>query len=314
MSERKPCIRCERAIDSWSRLCPFCNWDQSKTPPAQPPPPPVQVAEYKPPAERSLKQYAWYGIVGVMMLVVAFGVGMLINRDGAPDKAPEPVAEQEQHVPKVKRADTPLVPVNEPGGIEQPITSAPAASAPAVAGAAPSNSQYDRTDATAVSASEYAQMAKRAQAEKKKMAVLVDPRTLTGPAFAQQPVRRRPAAQAPGAPMAGQDLPFPQAPLPVREPSRQIADEPRIERKQVMRTRAVPQYQPVPTLRARGSARFDLLIGADGRVKDINVRRSLDGNTAALIGAIQRWRFRPATENGEPVASSYSVEISFGAR
>ena len=32
---------------------------------------------------------------------------------------------------------------------------------------------------------------------------------------------------------------------------------------------------------------------------------------AALLGAIQSWRFKPATENGEPVAAPYSVEISF---
>lgn len=299
MSERRQCIRCERTMDGWARICPFCNWDQSKTPPATEEVS-IQVAEYKPPEELNLKQYGWYGLVGALLLIVSFGIGMLINSDGAPEVAPQPVSEQAD-VPKPRRADTPLVPVSEPGGIEQPITSAP------TTGAVPGGvaSQYDRSDATAVSATEYAQMAKRAQAEKKKMALLVDPRTLTGPAYAQQV--RRPASTVAPVP-GGQNLPFPQTP----QASAQAGQE-RGERR-VVRTRAVPRYQPIPPLRARGTALFDLAIGADGRVKDITVRRSIDGNTAALIGAIQSWRFKPATENGEPVSSSYTVEISFGRR
>ena len=79
----------------------------------------------------------------------------------------------------------------------------------------------------------------------------------------------------------------------------------------VVRTRPVPRYQPVPRLHARGSALLDLTVGPDGRVRDINVRRAAEGNTAALISAVQRWRFQPATENGAPVSAPYSVEISF---
>jgi TonB family protein len=67
----------------------------------------------------------------------------------------------------------------------------------------------------------------------------------------------------------------------------------------------------LPRLRASGTARLDLVIGPDGRVQDINVRRAIRGNTPALIAAVQRWRFKPATENGRPVTAPYSVEISF---
>ena len=52
-------------------------------------------------------------------------------------------------------------------------------------------------------------------------------------------------------------------------------------------------------------------VGADGRVKDVSVDRAVTGNTAAVVSAIQRWRFKPATENGQPIAAPYSVEISF---
>ena len=140
--------------------------------------------------------------------------------------------------------------------------------------------EWDRSDATAVSSVEYAQLAKRAQAEKKQTTALVDPRTITGSAYGNEPAPRRytPATS-------------------------RVASS--------MSTRPVPQYQPVPRLAARGSARLDLMIGPDGRVKDINVRRSISGNSAALIGAVQQWRFKPATANGRPVAAPYSVEISF---
>jgi len=287
MSERKQCVRCERAIDGWARICPYCNWDQSKAAPVREVVP-VQVAEYKPPEERSLKKTVMYAGGGALLLVVAFVIGMIINRDGAPKNAPEPVTESEAEaaIPAVKRADTPLVPMNEPGGIEQPITSAPA-SGP-VPGA-PAN-EWDRSDATAVSSAEYAQLARRAKAEKKKMDALVDPRSLTGAAYAQAPEtpRRRTASEAAS------------------------ANPPSEARRAILHTRPVPQYQPVPPLLARGSARLDLMIGPDGRVTDINVRRMPGGgNTAALIGAVQRWRFKPATANGQPVSAPYSVEISF---
>jgi protein TonB len=282
MSERKRCIRCERAIDGWARICPYCNWDQSKAAPAFTAVP-LEVAQYKPPAETSLRKKLMFGGAGVVMLVLAFVIGMIINRDGAPKVAPEPVTESEAANVRVqKRADTQLVPTNEPGGIEQPITSAPA-SGP-VAGTA--SNEWDRSDATAVSSVEYAQLAQRASAEKKANNPLVDPRSLTGAAYAQAPAPRRRTASdvAASSPPRG------------------------------LRTRPVPQYQPVPSIRAYGTAVLDLNVGPDGRVTSINIRRAASGNNAALIGAVQRWRFKPATENGRPVSAPYSVQISFKDR
>jgi TonB family protein len=278
MTEQKPCVRCERAIDGWAKICPFCNWDQSHAAPAQPIAPPAYVADYKPPQE-SLKRYALMGIGGVLLLIAAFGVGLIINQDDAVEAAPEPVTEIETKVPPVRRADTPLVPMNEPGGIEQPITSAPAGPLPDG-----TSNEWERSDATAVSAVEYAELAKRAQAEKQKPNALVDPRTITGAAYqGSAPAASRGSTASAGVATAGR----------------------------AVRTRPVPQYQPIPRISASGAARLDLIIGADGRVREINVRRAINGNNAALIGAVQSWRFKPATENGEPVAAPYSVEISF---
>jgi len=302
MSNAKSCIRCGRAIDQWATLCPYCNWDQHATPPApgevqQPSP----AASYVPPEEAGLKKKIFMIAAGAMLLVASFAVGMVINRDGAPKRAPETLEEQaaehnaELAVGKPRRANTALVPAGA-GGIEQPITSAPAAQTSTSPNGA--TSEYERTDATAVSSVEYSQLAKRDKAEKERMASIVDPRSLTGPAYAQAP--RRPA------PISRPSTPAPQ---------QQTADaSPQVEapRRMSIRTRPVATSQPLPSIRAHGTARLTLMIGADGDVQSVSVERPLaGGNTAALVAAVQRWRFKPATENGEPVAAPYSVEINF---
>jgi hypothetical protein len=318
MIDRTPCRRCQRAIDAMAGHCPFCNWDQSQ--PAPPPeelaaaPPPAVV--YTPPEDFNLKKLIGISAGIVAMLVLAFLFGMVVNRDGAPDKAPEELTEQaaehNAENKKPRRADTPLVPAGE-GGIDQrPITSAPVAAPP---GETPND--YQRTDATAVSAEEYAQIAKRAQAEKKKMAVLVDPRTLTGPAYAQGGYTRLPSQQRPRSttrpPMQGMDGTSPLEQQQQQQQQQAEALRPPVRSARAIRTRPVPQYQPLPPLRGTGSARFTLLIGADGRVKDVNIEQTMvGGNTPALVGAIQNWRFKPAMENGEPVTAPYSVEIKLG--
>jgi TonB family protein len=297
MSEQKSCRQCERAIDAWATMCPFCNWDQSRPAPAVKPTPPAAVTAYRPPEEYAWKRKALMAGVGILVLIAAFGVGMLINSDGAPEEAPATVEEKnaEEVVKGLRRADTPLVATDQPGGIEQPVTSAPVATGD---GKMPG---YSRTDATAVSATEYAEIAKRAQAEKKKMSMLVDPRTLTAPAYEQQV--QRPRRRIPSEPPRDLESPGAATPAPaVTEPARA----------QTVRTRPVPEYQPLPSLTAQGTARLALVIGPDGRVRDIAIERGLaGGNTAELVAAVQRWRFKPATENGEPVSAPYSVDISF---
>ncbi|MFL6245502.1 MAG: energy transducer TonB [Thermoanaerobaculia bacterium] len=291
MSEKAPCIRCSRNIDAWAKICPFCNWDQSVAPPAVEPPKPAAVADYRPPEEFDLKKKAMFAGGGVLALIAAFGIGMVINQDGAPKTAPKTVEEQvaeeqeARRTPSTMRADTPLVPVNEPGGIEEPITSAPVNAAP---GAAPND--YQRSDATAVSATEYAELAKRAQAEKQRQAQAIDPRTLTGPAYTPPP-RRVP----------------PSSPSQQAGPRSTIA----VQRGNVIRTRPIPQSQPLPNIVGGGTARLSLTIGPDGRVTDINIEKPLRRNTGQLLSAVQSWRFKPATVNGHPVAAPYSVEISF---
>lgn len=295
MTERKPCLRCERAIDSWSKICPFCNWDQNDLAP-----PPMVRHEAAPAGNPEdevrelIKKKGAYVLGGVLILILSFLVGMVINSDDAVEEAPETLAEQveKQNLPPARRAETPLVPTNERGGIEQPITSAPVAASPDGM-----SDGYDRSDATAVSSAEYNQLARRAQAEKERMDMLVDPRTISGAAYAQGQRARRTIEQ------------IAQTALPGSE-SQVVHPAPRPRR--ALRTRPVPQYQPIPRLPASGTARLSLIIGPDGTVRDINIERPLDRNTADLVAAVQRWRFKPATEDGDPVSAPYSVDISFG--
>jgi TonB family protein len=282
MSERKPCIRCNRGIDAWAKICPFCNQDQSEPVPAVAAAPDA-VAAYRPPDEENFwkRKLAMVG-AAVLLLFVSFAVGTIINSDDAPKNAPEPVAQRpaEGSVLSGKRADTQLVPMNEP--MAQPITSAPAATSD---GNIPN--EYQRHDATAVSSVEYQQMAARAQAEKKAPRAMVDPRTLTGRAYAQAPPRRRTfAAQTAATP----------------------ATPPR-----VASTHPVAEYQPVPNIRIRESrtVRLDLMVGADGRVQDVSIHGVVPGYTREILSAVQQWRYKPATVNGNPVPAPVTVDISF---
>jgi TonB family protein len=284
------CVRCHRAIDTWARICPYCNWNQSAPPPVNEIVP-EPVANYRPPEETSLRKKLLFAGAGVLLLIAAFGIGVVINKEDAPKVAPQTIEEQAAARTAIgvpRRADTPLIPTNERGGIEEPITSAPA-TVPADG----TTTDSQRTDATAVSAIEYADLAKRAKAEKDRMAAAVDPRSITGSPYAEPPPRPRRAALPPPQTSAAPDDSGP-ASAPA-----------------VPHTNPVLEYRPLPSVSGRGTARLTIMVGADGGVREVNVDRAFAGNTAQLVGAVQRWRFRPATENGRPVAAPYTVEISF---
>ena len=55
-----------------------------------------------------------------------------------------------------------------------------------------------------------------------------------------------------------------------------------------------------------------LVVGKDGRPYDIRVRQSLGmGLDEKAIEAVNCWRFRPATLNGQPVATQIAVQVDF---
>jgi TonB family protein len=83
----------------------------------------------------------------------------------------------------------------------------------------------------------------------------------------------------------------------------------------------VPQviYNPEPGFsdearKAKQQGRVTLLVvvGKDGKTYDIRVRQSLGmGLDEKAVEAVSRWRFRPATLNGQPVATQIAVEVDF---
>lgn len=306
MSEKKRCIRCDRPIDAYARICPFCNWDQSDFAVARV----EQNAElaYVPPREHSLRRYVLIALAGVVLLIASFALGSRLQRrkpvkglNDQPEKTSKAPVRPAQH------AAVTLVPDTDIAAIEQPITSAPAANP---AEGVPT--EYQRSDATAVSSAEYAQLAARALAEKKKAAALIDPRSLKGAASEQSaPPQQQsqissssaeapPATSTPAATESRSETAA--APAAQHEPSRAAA-----------RTRPVPEYQPVPDIQVKESttARLQLTVGADGRVQEVNVLQGVPGQTAKIISTVQTWRFKPATENGNPVPAPFSVDLSF---
>jgi len=76
-----------------------------------------------------------------------------------------------------------------------------------------------------------------------------------------------------------------------------------------VKTRIEPEY---PELARKnnitGSARMELLVTADGRVKDVKV---LGGNPVlvqAAVAAVKKWKYEPASEE-----STVVVKIDFGS-
>ncbi len=84
---------------------------------------------------------------------------------------------------------------------------------------------------------------------------------------------------------------------------------------------SVPQpiYSPEPSFsdearkaKQQGIVVLMLVVGADGRPYNIHVRQSLGmGLDEKAIEAVRNWRFRPATLNGQPVATQIAVEVNF---
>ena len=83
----------------------------------------------------------------------------------------------------------------------------------------------------------------------------------------------------------------------------------------------VPQaiYSPEPSFsdearktKAQGIVLLVLVVDKDGRPSDIRVRQSLGmGLDEKALEAVSRWRFRPATLNGQAVATKIAVEVNF---
>ena len=78
-------------------------------------------------------------------------------------------------------------------------------------------------------------------------------------------------------------------------------------------------YSPEPSFsdearkaKFQGIVVLMLVVGKDGRPYNIRVRQSLGmGLDEKAIEAVTNWRFRPATVNGQPIATQIGVQVDF---
>jgi periplasmic protein TonB len=83
----------------------------------------------------------------------------------------------------------------------------------------------------------------------------------------------------------------------------------------------VPQviYSPEPNFseearksKTQGIVLLLIVVGPDGKPSNLRVQQSLGmGLDEKAIEAVSRWKFRPATLNGQPVATQIAVEVNF---
>jgi len=74
-----------------------------------------------------------------------------------------------------------------------------------------------------------------------------------------------------------------------------------------------PEYsEEARRAKYQGSVVLWIVVGPDGRVRDVRVQRTLGlGLDEKAIEAVRKWRFEPATKNGQPVAVQVNVEVNF---
>jgi protein TonB len=97
---------------------------------------------------------------------------------------------------------------------------------------------------------------------------------------------------------------------PVSEPAAPVADlaEP------VVVQRVEPTLPPRANKGKGGTVVLKVLVNEQGRISRVLVERGIPGSDleAAAISAVLRWKFRPATRNGEPIRSWTKATFVFG--
>jgi TonB family protein len=84
-------------------------------------------------------------------------------------------------------------------------------------------------------------------------------------------------------------------------------------------THPTPVYQPNPEYADRprrkkiqGNVMLSMIVNADGTVRDPQVTQSLDKDLdKKALECVKKWKFQPATKDGQPVAMRVVVEVNF---
>lgn len=293
-------------------MCVYCNRDpeapvvaRAAAPP--PPPPPASAnpitASVLPKirfAEQKFGGKVLMIVAALMLLIASFAVGGLYYAFGtkAPKDTEDTALLMDQQTPDAAsdptlRTGAPIVTSVPPGTYPVPTTAPVGTTIPSAMEAG--------ADATALPADEYAKIAAQAQRTTTAPTTFqsVDPRTVTTP---------QPGIDAQAALAAQQQ----RSNAPPRRPSPSPSAATASTGGNYERPR--PLSQPLPSfseVRRNGTVRLSLTVGSDGRVEEVEVLESVPGITAKVISAVQRWKFKPATRNGEAVRGQFPVDITF---
>ncbi len=78
------------------------------------------------------------------------------------------------------------------------------------------------------------------------------------------------------------------------------------------RRHPAPEFtRQLPVLIDALNCRFTLRVDEEGRVSEVRTDDCYDFIVPAATAALMRWRFRPATHNGQPVPADFRVRMSF---
>lgn len=80
-----------------------------------------------------------------------------------------------------------------------------------------------------------------------------------------------------------------------------------------------PTYTPEPEFseqarhaKYQGTVVLNIVVDKTGKISRIRLERALGmGLDENAMEGVKRWRFKPATRNGEPVAVTMNIEVSF---
>jgi len=124
------------------------------------------------------------------------------------------------------------------------------------------------------------------------------PRTIKA---AKQKVRRAP--------------PPPPPPVKTPPPKPALLPAPPVPAAAIAGTHTLPPYPPMARRLGReGGVVLDILIGTDGRVSSASIAASsglVELDEAARAWVLSHWRYRPATQNGRPIAERTRVKVVF---
>jgi len=122
------------------------------------------------------------------------------------------------------------------------------------------------------------------------------------------PVKPPVASSPQVAPQPAEPQQVPAAAAPAAAPSKAVIEPPELLE------RSEPDYPPKTLKRASGERIvLKLLISDNGRIARVLVDRGtrFKDLEAAAVGAVLRWKYRPATENGVPVEAWTTAEFTF---